>query len=238
MKISVLTYNLHYHEAFEGIKAVLSEHKPDIACFQEMETEESDFSELEQYGYKLADYTNSFIRGTKVYCIATFYRADKLQMKESESISLPRSFYEVILFLLRGNHDPRTVLKSEFILPNKETLSLYNVHLTPLATNNVRVKQISHTLQDLKLHKKKNVIIAGDYNYPYGRKKFEVLIQGHNLKEATNTINYTFEKRFLGFFSVKLKDDYILYKDIQSVETKKINVFYSDHFPILASFQI
>ncbi len=238
MKVSVLTYNLHYHDAFVGVQNVLSEYKPDVACFQEMETEEKNFVELEQYGYKLADYTNSFIRGTKVFCIATFYRPDKLEMRESESITLPRSFYEVILFLLRGNHDPRTVLKSDFVLPNQDIISLYNLHLTPLATNSVRVKQLTCTLEDLKLHNKRNVIIAGDYNYPYGRKKFEILIEKYNLQEATNTINFTFEKRFLGLFSVKLKDDYILYKNIKVLETKKIDVSYSDHFPIIASFQV
>lgn len=238
MKYSVLTYNLQFHKAFSEIHHLLSEHKPDIACFQETETDEKGFAELEEIGYKLADYSNSFIRGTKVFCIATFYKKDRVIMTESESITLPRSFYEVLLFLLRGNHGPRTVLKSNFLFSDKNNITLYNLHLTPLATNGARVKQLIHTLEDLALHNRDNVIIAGDFNYPYGRKKFEELIHKYNLEEATSNINFTFEQNILGLFSVKLKDDYILYKNLKVVETKKITETISDHFPILTVFEV
>ncbi len=238
MKLSVLTYNLHFHEAFSDIKQLLSKYNPDIACFQETETDEKGFANLEEVGYTLADYSNSFIRGAKVFCIATFYKADKLTMKESECITLPRSFYEVLLFLLRGNHSPRTVLKSDFQINSGKIITLYNLHLTPLATNGLRAKQIMHTLEDLKLHNKQDVIIAGDFNYPYGRKKFEELIYTYNLKEATNTIHYTFQKNFFGLFSVKLKDDYILYKNLRVIESKKLQETMSDHFPVMTTFEV
>ncbi len=238
MKLSVLTYNLHFHQAFSHLHTLLKKYKPDMVCFQEMETDEKGFADLEEEGYKLADYSNSFIRGTKVYCIATFYKADSLVMKNSECISLPRSFYEVILFLLRGNHSPRTVLKSEFLTPNNKIITLYNLHLSPHATNGLRVKQIVRTLEDLKLDNKEQVIITGDFNYPYGRKKFEELIHKYDLAEATNNIHYTFEKYFFGLFSVKLKDDYILFKNLKAIETKKISETASDHYPVLSLFDI
>ena len=238
MQISIMTYNLLFHEAFSGIKTLLETYKPDIACFQEMETDEKDFEELEEIGYKLADYSNSFIRAGKVYCVATFYKAEKIIVKESECITLPRSFYEVLLFLLRGNHEPRTVLKADFLFENNKVLTQYNLHLTALATNRARAKQLVHTLEDLKLNNKEHVIISGDYNYPYGRKKFEELIQQYQLEEATNTVDFTFQRKFLKLFSVKLKDDYVLYKNIKLIETKKIDVPYSDHYPILSTFDL
>lgn len=238
MQLSVLTHNLHFHDAFADIKRLLSTYQPDIACFQEVETDEKGFAELEDIGYKLADYTNSFIRGTKVYCIATFYKEKNIVMRESESITLPRSFYEIFLFLMQGNHSPRTVLKSEFITPDSKIISLYNLHLSPHATNGLRAKQLVRTFEDLKLHDENHVIIAGDFNYPYGRKKFEELIHIYNLSEATNSIHFTFEKRFFGLFSVKLKDDYVLYKNVQLVETKKINETTSDHYPVLSIFTV
>lgn len=238
MKFSVLTYNLHFHKAFSDIQHLLTEHKPDMACFQETETDEKGFAELEQIGYKLADYSNSFIRGSKVFCVATFYKVDNVVLTDSECITLPRSFYEVLLFLLRGNHGPRSVLKSDFLISNKKNITLYNLHLTALATNGDRVKQLIHTLEDLKLHNKKNVIIAGDFNYPYGRKKFEELINKYHLSEATSNITFTFEQNILGLFSVKLKDDYILYKNLTVVETKKISETISDHYPVLTVFEI
>lgn len=238
MQLSVLTHNLHFHDAFSDIHRLLSTYKPDIACFQEVETDEKGFAELEHIGYKLADYSNSFIRGTKVYCIATFYKTETLIMQESESIALPRSFYEILLFLLQGNHSPRTVLKSNFITPGSKIITFYNLHLSPHATNGLRAKQLVRTFEDLKLQNKNHVIIAGDFNYPYGRKKFEELIHTYSLKEATNSVNFTFEKRFFGLFTVKLKDDYILYKNLKVEETKKITQTSSDHYPLMTTFEI
>lgn len=239
MQLSLLTYNFFFHQGFKDIESLLVKNNPDIACFQEMETNEESFNMLERHGYQLADYSNSFIKVNKVFCVATFFKANKFKLTESRSITLPRSYYEIFLFLLRGAHNPRTVLKTEFLTnEGKKHFTLYNLHLSPFATNGARVKQIRKTLDDLKIQSNNNILIAGDFNYPYGRKKFEELIHQYNLKEATHNIPYTFEKKFLNFFSIRLKDDYILYKNFSLLSTKRISQIYSDHFPIISSFDL
>lgn len=238
MKISVMTYNVLFNKAIPHLADVLNTYKPDVVCFQEIETNEQTFKNIEAAGYQLADYSNSFIKFNKIYGLATFFRKETgLQCVESQTLYLPRSYYEILLFILRGGNSPRTVLRTEFRLDGK-SFSMYNVHLTARATNTARSKQIKETLQDLKIRQKDHVIIAGDFNYPYGRKKFEEMIADHGLHEATNTLFFTSDQKFFGVFSFRLKLDYILYKDLRLKETKMVDVSYSDHYPIMSYFEI
>lgn len=239
MQFSLMTYNLLFNKALTKVEGVLKESIPDIICFQEMKTTDEDLKQMERFGYQLADFSNSFIKFGRIYGLATFYKPELFEFHESQTLSLPRTYYEVLLFILNGAQNPRTVLKTDFtVKATKQKLTVYNLHLSPWATNNARVSQIVHTLSDLEIYKRNNVLIAGDFNYPYGRKRFEVLIQQYGLKEATHNIFYTLEQGFLKYFSIKLKLDYILYKDIKLIETKRITTHHSDHFPILSMFQI
>lgn len=239
MKISVLTHNLLFHRAFADIEHLLKTYKPDIACFQEVETDEEDFVSLEKIGYKLADFSNSFIKIGKVFCVATFYKKETFEILQSQSITLPRTYYEIFWFLVRGAHNPRTVLKTDFLSRNtQQKLTMYNVHLSVFTTNGGRVKQIMKTLTDVSDTSDDHVIVAGDFNYPYGRRRFESLIKTYGLAEATSNIYHTFERRVLGLFSLKLKDDYILYKNLKAIETKKVEKHFSDHYPILTTFEL
>lgn len=209
-----------------------------MLCFQEMETTEENFQKLEAFGYRLADYSNSFMRFGKIFGLATFYKESSLTFIESSSFSLPRSYYEIMLFILNGVYHPRTVLKTDFVLKSdKRKLTIYNLHLSPWATNSARDKQIHKTFSDMQIFNKKHLLIAGDFNYPYGRKKFESFIQEYGLHEATNNLLFTLEQSFLKFFTVKLKLDYILYKNFEVVETRRIPINYSDHFPIVSDFK-
>jgi endonuclease/exonuclease/phosphatase (EEP) superfamily protein YafD len=106
------------------------------------------------------------------------------------------------------------------------------------STNSARNKQIAKILADIQNGSINPVLITGDFNYPYGRKKFEHLINKFGLKEATNNIFYTFEMKLLGFIPVKWKNDYILYRHIKCLETKRIKVRSSDHYPIISTFEI
>jgi endonuclease/exonuclease/phosphatase (EEP) superfamily protein YafD len=117
-------------------------------------------------------------------------------------------------------------------------VTIYNIHLTPIATNQLRIRQINNTFGDLNLNNKNAIIIAGDFNYPYGRRRFEQEIHKYNLKEATNNLNFTMEKRILNRISVKLKLDYVLYKKLKCVSNEKLLIYRSDHFPVLSTFKI
>ncbi len=240
MNLSILSYNLEFNKALESIDKVLVKTKPDILCLQEMETTEDNLALLRNYGYSLADFSNSFIKYGRVWGQATFYNKKTVQFISSVTLNLPRSYYEVILRILRGVNEPRTVLKTEFLRKNSQTsFVIYNVHLSSYqATNRTRARQITKMLDDLDLHIKNPVIITGDFNYPYGRKRFEKLIAEYNLKEATNNLYYTSIFRLLKILPFKFKVDYILYRDLKLRKTVRVPVTSSDHFPILSMFTV
>lgn len=237
MAVSLLTYNVLFNSALTNFEKVISQSHPDIICLQEIDTNEENLRKVERHGYKLADFSNSFIKFGKVYGLATFYNPTTLEFIESATLTLPRSYYEFFLLILRGGNNPRTVLRTKFRhKTNHKILTVYNLHLTAWGTNGIRVKQIKATLDDILTSTKEPVIIAGDFNYPYQRKQFEEIIAQHGLSEATNNLYLTFEGKFLKFFPIRFKLDYILYKNIDLVKTDRMVARDSDHYPILSVF--
>jgi len=259
MVFSVLTYNVLYNKAFIELKGIIENFHPDIICLQEVDTSEPNLKKIEQFGYQLADYTNSFIKFGTIFGVTTFYNEKKTQFTGSSIVQLPRNIYEMILFIvriLRGGHAPRTVLKTEFVLKGtKQKIIIYNTHLAAGETNEARVKQLRKILNFTDAHKNLPLIITGDLNYvPYRRKRLEKLMLEHGLKEATKSINYTmqmtrdgkFEKfnliqKILNIFAHifingRLKMDYVFYKNLRLKEIKRIELRFSDHFPIISTF--
>jgi len=239
MKFSLLTYNLFLNRANSNVGKILSLYHPNIVCLQEVRTDAENLQIVQKLGYKLANYSNSFTRKGRLFGVATFYDPKIFTFSNSQSFSLTRGFYEFMRFIANNEPQKRTVLVTGFSLKKtKQKIVIYNVHLAPFATNIVRDKQIRIAFEDLELGIQEPIITAGDFNYPYGRKKFEILIGKYGLSEATNNIFYTLETRLLKLFLIRMKLDYILYKNIQHIATEKIQVRHSDHFPIIAQFKI
>ena len=260
MTFSLLTYNVLYNKAFTQLENILSEHQPDIVCLQEVETSERNLTRLYKFGYTLADYSNSFIKVGKIYGIATYFNSHRLKLVQSDSYILPRSLYEMfsaIIRMLRRKDKPRTILRTDFKLEkSSKTVAIYNVHLTLFGINRTRTKQLeiilNHGLKDLKLP----VVITGDFNYfPYRRKRLEKLMSLHGFKEATRNINYSvrfpdrkfakyswFQEFFVFFirkyFNNKLKPDYTFFKNLKVNKTERIDVQFSDHYPIICNFEL
>ena len=259
MHFSLLTYNVLYNKAFEKLGTIIDISTPDIICLQEIDTKESNLINIEKFGYKLADFSNSFINLGKIYGVATFYNPRKVKFIESTTLQLPRSIYEIFLLVfrvLRGGNKPRTVLKTDFQLNNGAKITIYNTHLTVISTNQARVKQIKTIVDFINNHTELPLIITGDLNYhPYARKRLEELMKKHNLQEATNNIDYTmkiaagklinyniFQKITTRIIQMIFKDrfklDYMFYKNLKMIETKRIDIEFSDHFPIVATFKV
>lgn len=257
MDFSLLTYNTLYSDAVAGLKKICDSQHPDIICLQEIRTTDHTFKKVEQLGYRLADYSNAFIKRGHIYGVATFYHPDKFTFLDSKVIFLQKGIMEIVAYLLRifktGNK-PRTVLKTDFICKKTgKKIAVYNIHLSAYGTNSIRLKQIHTTLADVKLEDmERPTILTGDFNYPYGRKKLESLMREYGMKEATNTIffttegaltHYTFMERIFAkilfsFFHHRLKLDYIFYKNCISLFAKKVDVQYSDHYPVFAVFKL
>ena len=256
MQFSVLTYNTLLFDAQRGLSAIFKKYVPDIVCLQEMDTNDSNIEHIEKLDYHLADFSNGFIKFGIVYGVATFIRARSGKCINSKSITLPRGIGEAITYILRifrTQKKDRTVLRTEFALgESKQKVIVYNIHLSAHGTNGIRIKQLERTLSDIKKSNGSPTILVGDFNYPFGRKKLEELMELNGFAEATNAIGFTtdgkllhyafFEKlamKALQFFIGKEnKLDYIFFKNCKVTSTVRINASYSDHFPILAKFEI
>jgi len=257
MQFSILTFNLLYNSAYARLEKILNVYKPDIIILQEVETKEDNLALLEKFNYTLADYSNSFMYIDQVFGIATFYNKKKFKLTSSRPIWLSRGLFEYIfdvVRILKGKGQLRSILKTDFIcLSNNKKLTIYNVHLSAMSTNDIRIKQIKQALNFYQLDKMTPTIIAGDFNYPYRRKRLEKLMNKYDLKEATRNLTYTFcSKKKAGYFLIQkilsvvvskiyhnqYKLDYVYYKKLKLIKTSRINVELSDHFPILSVFEL
>ncbi len=262
MKISLLTYNVLFNKAFLELKKIFEDYSPDIVCLQEVDTDPLNLKKMEIMNYKLADYSNTFIKFRKIYGVATYYNSKTIRFLRSDTVTIPRSFYEMLFMLInlvRGGSTKRTILKTEFVnVSTNIRITVNNIHLIDLALNEGRMKHIKYSLKNINVYKKNPLIIAGDFNFlPYSRKKLEKIMDTYKLKEATKSVaytlyyvedlalkNYSLVRRllvkFLGkIFSVdRVKVDYIFYKNLKLTKSETINVDHSDHFPVLSSFKI
>ncbi|MBI3366437.1 endonuclease/exonuclease/phosphatase family protein [Candidatus Roizmanbacteria bacterium] len=260
MDFTLLSYNVLYNKAYLQLQYVIDKYHPDIICLQEVDTNEQNLSYLNTFGYRLADYSNSFLKFGNIYGIATFYNPNRARLIKSNSFFLPRSAYEFFLTILRilqGGNKSRTLLETHFVLNcTKTTITVFNTHLTMFGANGIRLKQIQETLNYYQITKKSSVILAGDFNYlPYGRKRLETLMKTYGFTESTRKINYTikysqnemlkyfnFIQRFAAkiyskFFTDRLKIDYIYHKGLTLRKVKRVDIQLSDHFPIIVYFR-
>lgn len=259
MEFSILTYNVLFNRAVSKLRSVIEQKQPDILCFQEIETNEPNLQSLEHDDYRLADFSNSFIKFGTIYGVATYYNTKCLTHINTEIISLPKSIYEVIVTiirLLRGGNRARTVLRTDFI--HKKTnrrITVYNTHLSSFGSNSIRYKQLEKMLRDIHPTVNHALLVAGDFNHlPYQRKKLEDLVHSYGLREATNELPFTFTydfslphigsiQRFLGKLWLKIvprqiKIDYIFYAHVLHEKTERLKNPYSDHFPVLSTFTL
>ncbi len=256
--MSLLTYNVLFNRAISQLGPVLQRYSPDIICLQEVDTNEVNLKSIENYGYRLADYSNSFIKYGRIYGQATYYnRQSSIRFINSHTLHLKKSIYEFIITIIKlfnGGNNSRTILETRFIHKDShQKITVFNLHLSDFGSNSIRLKQINQLLKKTQQKSNEAMIITGDFNYPYGRKKLEQLMHRYHFKEATRNVFFTFQRikgtkynplfcwgdRLVSLFGKKNhKLDYIFYQNLTLQETRKINVNFSDHYPILSRFQL
>jgi len=255
MDFSVLTYNTLFGNGQNALKKIFEKYKPDIVCLQEINTSKSSLKEVEKLGYTLADYSNAFIKFNQIYGVATFYNPHIFKVTFSNSISLPTGFFDILVYIVRIfklGKKTRTVLESQFLHNKTENkVIITNVHFSPFGTNNIRLKQLRKTIKEIASYDNKPTIIAGDFNYAYGRKKLEECMYEFGFKEATNTIFSTVQGKISGqnfieklgsyiinkLFRDKWKMDYMFYKNCSVISSETLHSTFSDHLPILSRFK-
>lgn len=261
MDFSVLTYNTLFNKAFRQLDLIIKKNVPDILCFQEVDISEKNLKTIEQYGYNLADYSGTFIKFGKAFGVATYYNPKKFKLEDTNSIKISFNLSELLFSipqLIIGVNKPKTVLRTDFTskIDNKK-ITICNSHLIVVASNSVRVNHINKALKSLKISPKKPLIIVGDFNYlPYQRKKLDNIMKKYYLTEATKNIKQTvdfsprgkkekfsflesfFIKKINHFFGNQMKNDYIYYRGVNLNKTERIEVRFSDHYPIISAFKI
>lgn len=261
MNLSLLTYNTLFNNAVGKLGKIISIYYPDIICLQEALTNDKSIKKIEKLGYKMADFSNSFIKFGKIFGVITFYKAKSLVYQDSSTLNLGTNWREYFFYLVQvvlGYNQPKTILKTSFVHKlTREKISVCNTHLYVVGSNELRIKHINKVLKSMTLTNKERLIIVGDFNYfPYKRMRLEKMMAKYGLREATANIRQTmkftrdgkFEKYNLfqrsalpiinKFFVKQIKTDYSFYRGLKLVRTERIESDNSDHYPIISYFEI
>ena len=235
-KIKVLSYNLLFNKALNHLIYILKNYSPDLVGLQEIYLDEEIIKILEKLQYKIGARAISFTKFGKKYSILTLYKTTHLALSKFNYLNLPRNIYEKALYFLKKSPFPRSFTTSYFSTTSTNLLHL-NVHLSPWSTDGGKVKQIKMLFDSVK-NATLPTIITGDFNFPYGRRRFEYLLKQYNLKEATANLTFTQEAKLLRLIPIRLKLDYILYRNLKHIKTQRLPKNSSDHYPILTEFEL
>ena len=261
MNFSLLTYNTLFNNGVEQLDKLVNEYYPDLICLQEAYTDDKSVRKIEKFGYKMADYSNAFIKFGHIYGVITFYNPKTFIYQDSFELKLGTNIGEYFFQILRiilGYNQPKSILETDFIhKSSKKKVSICNVHLYVIGSNQLRINHINKVLKSINLLEKSNLIIAGDFNYfPYKRKGLEKMMSEYGLKEATANIRQTmqfsktgkfekynlFQRTFLPlvkrFVAKQIKTDYSFYRGLKLIKTERIESRSSDHYPIISQFSL
>lgn len=241
--LSIMSYNVRgfnkYEElenphVFDDIKALVMREKPDIICLQEPTyTRKKEF--LKEYPYHSLEYI-----GMKGKGLLGFF--SKYPIIKSEFVSFP---------------DTRNNAGYVDILYKNDTIRVYNVHLQSLGVtpgngvilNSPKGKLFKKITRRFKLqqqqakivaeHMKSNnyrQILCGDFNNTQFSNPYKTIKGDKQDTFIEKGVGYG---RTLNFHGFPMRIDFILASEAFNVKShKNYDDKYSDHFPIMASFEL
>lgn len=240
MPLKLLTYNLLFGRALDHAQEIIDTEQPDIVCAQEIPTDLKSLHYLDKKNYKLVSWTNGFLKFWTIFGNATYINTKTCKLIEERNDALPASTYDLWVFLTHGLHLTRRFTETRLL--HKETgkeFLVFNVHLTHFSFADLRLSQLKTVFERIKEINGKHtpVLIAGDFNLYNGKTELEKMMQSYDIKEATTNLGYTFDYK-LFFTRIRMKLDYILYKNIELLETRRLPLQISDHHPIISEFKL
>ena len=155
MRLSLLTYNTLFNNAADKIDLVIDRYHPDIICLQEALTNDANVKSFEKLGYKIADYSNSFVKFGKIFGVITFFNPKTLNCQDTITLNTGTNLGEYFLYLFQvilGFNRIKTILRTDFTHKlTKKRVSVCNVHLYVLGSNEQRIRHINNALKSIKL---------------------------------------------------------------------------------------
>lgn len=174
-QLSILSYNLQMHGAYEEAFELAAQYDSDAICLQECLP-----GKLRQRmgDYRLACKTERGPMGLAIY-----YRPDRLRVVSTTTKRLRIALFEHI-------HEwywQRILATKFYDIRSNQEIIIASFHATHLvATNRVRRRQIVEAINVLDSHASPSqlpTILAGDYNYPLFHRRLRKIIenQGYSL---------------------------------------------------------
>lgn len=217
--ISVLTYNLRFHLAYEEAFELAHENDVDVICLQECYP-----SQLERTvgDFTLASKTSGGFLGLAIY-----YRTGRFELRDSSNHRLKASFYERYY----KQEWERLLVAKLYDSRYKKIVVIASFHATHLiASNRLRRDQMTEAFAYLKqLHLRTEqlpVIMTGDYNYPWFHKKLGAFVMAHGYSLHV-TDKHTLKNSFF-----RGKFDLASARNISSLELEVLSPGKSDHMAV------
>lgn len=241
--LSVMSYNVRgfnkYEElenpnVFEDIKAFVNKEQPDIICFQE-----PDYGRKKEYLKDYPYHSLEYIYMNGKVLLGFF---SKYPIIETDFICFPKS------------HNNAAYAD---ILYKQDTIRVYNVHLQSLGVSPGKhaftgqrsdrlVKKLSRKFgqqqQQAKMvatHMEENSykqILCGDFNNNQFSNAYKTLKGDKQDTFMEKGLGYG---RTLNFHKIPVRIDFIFADPAFEVKShKNYDVYYSDHYPIMASFEL
>ncbi len=229
--IRLISYNVEYGKKINEIYKWLNTFKktPDIICFQEFPSSElGNLKEIKIFNNSGFSFATGLKKNGVAYGELTVFDAEKFNLIKSIEIDLGIDHVEKFY---KRYPTRRSALVTVFKY-NSTQLNLINVHLSAAALNSGRLNQVNTLVESAKNGKS---IIAGDFNYSN-------LFPGNNLIKLMKDLKFKLAgeniitNKYKGRISQQL--DYVFYKELKLKNLEVIDLSYSDHYPLIAEFEI
>lgn len=234
--IKLLQWNIWNNEDIDNIIKELKRIKADIVCIQELKFKDGDDTKLrklnELYPYIYYGKADTFKDNSSQYnaILSKYPIYDKKSIHVREPSQCKKRDY---------SKEGRVYVEAKMKIENRE-LTIGTTHLSytdKLKDTNDKDKEVIKLISCIK---KENYILTGDFNSPKTSKYISWLEESLVNNDTSNTWT-TKPFSYNGFEETELnwKLDYIFTStDIKVKETKVIDTKYSDHLPILITFEL
>lgn len=234
---TLLSYNINFGKKLTTIldwlvKIERKNNPFDIICFQEFPYEKIDvlmFSRRIKTDFRFAP---SMYFKKKIYGQLTLFNKNTLKLINSAELSLSTGRIEKKIGQLFRRSTKRKSLLTLFGTDTGKHCMLANTHLTCFAMNNHRINQLKKVCKEIQYYIK--VLIVGDFNYTSVLPRFSLkrLMKKYQFEDATVKL------KTHRIFLIKHQLDYIFTKGIRIKQVTTERLHFSDHYPLMAEFEI